>query len=726
MTANKKTKTKKSFWVRLTSLILIVTLLMSTVTMLVTSAATDAQLQEIRHELNKSGKTPIAIVNMNLEGSSAIADGIFDGAASIISIVSVENPVAGVIASGFLGAFKSFYNSEATSGEPTTQDIVNMLEAYHQELQRHHDEEMSQLNFGLSQDKLQGFATKLTSALGYNRFGVKHIGAYTNPGIEDYKIIVSETIDKEGLLNTFTDMSTYLTMGDVTLRGKPVFRQYLEGAAGCSANNYNYDCVKEDALMFCQVALEQYCLLYTVILTGYMAKYEMLELQYANGEITLAAKQAAQKGIQTNMNEYTDMCADVAAKYYECCETVNNMKAAEVTINGVTTPVCSVADAWVKAVTAGGEAEIKLTKNVEATNFFSDHIQYNNTDCFKNGVFYLKDHSSKITFDLNGYKIANTPYTFYIENSNILIKDSAKSGEMSGIYATDATIAVEGVRICNAPNCGIYAKGGKATVSNVYIYKSASSGIYNKDCNMNVTGCTVDSCATTDNGGGIYNNSRNMTVTSTTINSCSAVNGGGIYSVGTITVKNCQINNCTATADGGGICVGYLGSGYTSTTDVYNTKITYCNAGRYGGGMYADSMSYLNMEDTAITNNKAGSQGGGLFCQKGTASSCDPVISGVMTITDNTLNNGTKSNAFLQENTTSKCIFVIGPKLLSNKSRIGISSNTNDGDLDIVKIDSKDGYDQAQGVFSYDTSAYKINYYTHWYSLYWWVEIVKN
>ena len=84
-----------------------------------------------------------------------------------------------------------------------------------------------------------------------------------------------------------------------------------------------------------------------------------------------------------------------------------------------------------------------------------------------------------------------------------------------------------------------------------------------------------------------------------------------------------------------------------------------------------------------------------------------------------------KSNAFLGENTTSKCVFKIRENI-DPGSRIGVTSNTNDGDLDICKIWKKDAYKNTANVFSYDTDKYKIHRYTHWYSELWWVEIVKK
>ena len=41
---------------------------------------------------------------------SAASDGFFSGASALISVLGKSNPIAGIISSGLLGAFKTFYN----------------------------------------------------------------------------------------------------------------------------------------------------------------------------------------------------------------------------------------------------------------------------------------------------------------------------------------------------------------------------------------------------------------------------------------------------------------------------------------------------------------------------------------------------------------------------------------------------------------------------------------
>ena len=205
----------------------------------------------------------------------------------------------------------------------------------------------------------------------------------------------------------------------------------------------------------------------------------------------------------------------------------------------------------------------------------------------------------------------------------------------------------------------------------------------------------------------------------------SANKGGAIFADYDATVTNSIFTGNSAAANGGAIMFDYRGRCLCESLTLTGSTFTDNTAGSNGGAIFCDSMNYLTMSDVEIRNNTAGSNGGGLYCQKGSSSSCDPDISGKITIIDNQLTNGTKSNAFLGENKTSKCVFKITDNI-DPSSRIGVTSNTNDGDLDICKIWNKDAYKNTANVFSYDTDKYKINRYTHWYSDFWWVEIVKK
>ena len=205
----------------------------------------------------------------------------------------------------------------------------------------------------------------------------------------------------------------------------------------------------------------------------------------------------------------------------------------------------------------------------------------------------------------------------------------------------------------------------------------------------------------------------------------SAENGGAIFSKDDMTVDRCTFINNIVRSNGGAICFDYKGSDFCCVLKVSNCKFSGNTAYGKGGAIYCDSMNYLRLNNVEIKNNKAGVAGGGLYASKGAGSSCDPEISGLIIITNNNLTNGTSSNAFLGENTTSKCVFKIFDDIDPN-SRIGVTSPTTDKTLDIVKIYTKNGYNHTENIFSYDTGAYRIHRYNPWTSSLFWIEIVRN
>ena len=168
-----------------------------------------------------------------------------------------------------------------------------------------------------------------------------------------------------------------------------------------------------------------------------------------------------------------------------------------------------------------------------------------------------------------------------------------------------------------------------------------------------------------------------------------------------------------------------MGLDSCANIDISSSNFSGNYSGNNGGAVYCDSMNNLNLRDINVTNNEAKNAGGGVYAQKGAASSCDPCLFGRITVIDNRLSNGTASNFFLGENSTSKCIFILQGAIAPN-SRIGVTSPTTCKTLDILKTTSKDAYNSVANVFSYDTGSYTIHRYTHWYSPFYWVEIVKD
>ena len=118
------------------------------------------------------------------------------------------------------------------------------------------------------------------------------------------------------------------------------------------------------------------------------------------------------------------------------------------------------------------------------------------------------------------------------------------------------------------PNGGDYAGGLYAFGTNCLLTIADSSVSHNLSggpagglwtaCATTLTGSTIFSNTTTNNGGGVHiHTSGIVTVTNSTIYSNTATgvtkNGGGIYNAGTLTVINSTVAGNSTTANGGGI-----------------------------------------------------------------------------------------------------------------------------------------------------------------------------
>ena len=316
---------------------------------------------------------------------------------------------------------------------------------------------------------------------------------------------------------------------------------------------------------------------------------------------------------------------------------------------------------------------------------------------------------------INGLRVNGGSLTL----DSITVRESTDAG----LRADHVQLDVRNTIFRNNANSAIVTeKNANGTIDNTTFRNNSKTALYNKESSLTVKNSLFEN--NSGNMGGAINTHCAMTVDNCNIHSNSAVKGGGIFADYKTTITNSSICNNTATSDGGGVYCGYRGSGYSESFTVKNTKLTGNSSGCEGGALWCDSMNYLTMSDVEMTNNKAVANGGGLYAQKGYASACDPIISGKMTIINNSLTNGTASNAFLGENTTSKCIFRI-IDTIDSTSRIGITSNTTDKTLDVVKIWHEGAYNNTANVFSYDTSSYRINRYNPILSSCYFVEIVR-
>lgn len=680
--------------------------------------------------------------------ASPASDGFFSGASTLVSIIGKSNPVVDIIANGLFGAFKSFYSDATKVPQPSTQDIVNLINELNDKIDSHYNAQSSQIKALTSINKLQRFSDILTSVKGYNEDAMTQIALFKEGSTcaQDYLNIVNATNGNSDFTKDFRDLSNLIIDGQAGVKGKPSFDQYLELSKSCEENNNDSDLVKKDAQSFNDMTLEQYTLYYTNLMSGYMASYSLADLDYNNGSITKETRDSLQASIKANMELYTKKVTEVVKAYNNTKNTIDNLTVAQVTVDNKTTNMFSFGDAW--AVVSKNGGTMKLMQDWKSDNLFEDTFYYKDGSAFSNGALYVKDKT--VTLDMNGHSIIHTNrqnYDLKADNAALTVIDSTgKHGAISGLVVNGGKLNLNSVTVKDSSDAGLRAdnvalhimssdfihnensaivaeKNANGTITGSTFRHNNHTALYNKESDLTVSYCVFENNAGQD-GGAIYNHS-NMTINNCTINSNSAANGGGIFGDYNTNINNSTITGNQASSNGGGVCFGYRGSGFTEILNVTGTKLNGNSSGNEGGALWCDSMNYLNMNNVEMTNNTAVNNGGGLYASKGSASSCDPTISGKMTIINNALTNGTASNAFLGENTTSKCIFCITDNI-DPSSRIGITSNTDDSTLDIVKIWNKDAYNNTANVFSYDTGAYRINRYDPWYSSFFWVEIVKN
>ena len=730
---------KNSIKTRLIATALSVTMILSVGAMTATTAS--------------AATTSKTSASYNVKGE--IADGFFSGASTMIGILTKSHPVAGVIANGLFGAFKTFYSDATKTPQPSNQDIVDLLNELSEKIDTHYNEQSSQVKALENIEKLQNFSNILTSVKGYNEKAMGQISLFDDSDVcaQDYQNIIDCTIGKDKFVNDFMDLSNLIIDGQAGVKGKPSFRQYLEFSKVSEANNNDAALVKKDCENFNKMTLEQYTLFFTNLITGSLAKYNLAEYNYNNGEISLKTKKSQQASIVKDVELYFKKAGEVVKRYTETEDALENLTVAKVTVNGKTTEMFSFGDAWVTAAKNNGT--MQLCQDWKSDNLAGDVFYFKANAELKNGALYA--NGKNVTLDLCGHSIihtSNQKYDVCGDNAALTLKDSSgKRSAINGLLVSGGSVNIDGVTIKDSADAGIRAdhltlnvknttftgnrnsavvteKNAKTVIDNCIFKNNNASAVYNKESNVTLKNSCFENNrsdsdkGTSKNGGAVYSHSA-LTVDKCSFVNNNAGNGGAIFSDDDFTVKNSTFTGNTAAANGGAIMFDYRGSGSCRELVLTDSAFTGNSAGSNGGGLYVDSMNYFKMNNVEIKNNTAGSNGCGLYCQKGSGSSCDPVISGKITIIDNKLTNGTKANAFLGENSTSKCVFKIVDNIDSS-SRIGVTSNTNDKDLDICKIWSEGAYNNAANVFSYDTAKYRINRYTHWYSEFWWVEIVKN
>ena len=695
-----------------------------------------------------------AAASAAVSSDNAVVDLLFENSDKIISFISGGDPVASAIGTGVSVLLKYFYGGE--HAQPTTKDITDKLDEMSKKIDTYYNSQMQQFSTIIALEGMGSFDQFMLAVKDANRTGAKHLALFKDHMTEaDLENMVAYTVKNADCVSAFNRVSILISEGSgkgaATL---PIFRQYIKYAEYSDTNKNDYQRLKNSSESFMNTVMEQYTALYSILMMGRMCEYELQNMYLADGTISKQKYDSNIDHIRTEMGSYTEYAKSVVDARNDAKNAIGKLKKAEVTINGCTKQMYSMADAWAEVTQNGGT--IKLLQDWDTASFKDDLIFYKANTAFKgDDSKSLYANGCKVTLDLNGFSIKHSDkrnYDICIENNaNVTITDSTNSGKsvIGGIYTENSNLTVNNITITGAAGTGITSVSGRTTLNNCRLSNLTDSAVKDSlSSNISINGCIfennrnsavycnngdydINKCIfrnnTSDKGGAINNANGRIKISGCTFDSNSASYGGAIYAKSFVDTYNSVFTNNSCSGCGGAMMFDYHGSDSIFPYTIDGCTFTKNSANNDGGAIYCDSMNNLFIYDTTIQNNTCGNNGDGLYAQKGSYSSCDPVIGGKIIITDNHKTNGTNSNVFLGENTTSKCIFNIDDQRhVTSDSRIGITSPTTDQTLDIVKIFSRDAYNKVANVFFYDTNAYRTNTYTHFYSEFFWVEIVKN
>ena len=209
-------------------------------------------------------------------------------------------------------------------------------------------------------------------------------------------------------------------------------------------------------------------------------------------------------------------------------------------------------------------------------------------------------------------------------------------------------------------------------------------GVYSSSsCPVTFNDAVFNNCTAENGGGFAYKSGGKTTLNHVEFNNCSSAKcGGGLYLIPIFPYRqythsedfkldSCRIHDCTANNEGGGIYV-YDDDESDSKLNrvlIYKTNIEN-NTAEKGGGIYVES-KFVYLIDSSVTNNQAaGKYGGGVYVD----SMDDIEVAETVVIRDNTAN-GEKNNLCLQNGTFSSAKLYSGG--LYDGSYIGISSTSN-------------------------------------------------
>ena len=182
-----------------------------------------------------------------------------------------------------------------------------------------------------------------------------------------------------------------------------------------------------------------------------------------------------------------------------------------------------------------------------------------------------------------------------IISENILaVADDATSRYGGNVYVSTGTFEMEGGTI----------SGGNAKYG---------AGVYVHSGEFTMKGGEISGGNANSYGGGVYVYSGEFTMKGGTISDCTANDGGGIYNAyGTLTIKSgTKISGCESGLWGGGIYNGGTGTAVINGCTIESCKAKETSSNVGGGGIF--SAGTLTVTGGTIYKCSAGSNGGGLF-----------------------------------------------------------------------------------------------------------------
>ena len=232
-----------------------------------------------------------------------------------------------------------------------------------------------------------------------------------------------------------------------------------------------------------------------------------------------------------------------------------------------------------------------------------------------------------------GAVFVNRYASFTMNGGNIVGNNSVDYG--GGVRVNDGCFTMLDGTIAgntSARGGGVYVSGTMNMSGGTIDGNTASKyggGIYTGTATVSVTGGLIsNNKATGNDGGGIgISQSADATLENCTITGNTAQRGGGVYNYGKLTInEGALIKNNSAATYGGGVY-----ANKNSTLNMNGGEIIENNSSSYGGGVYVNEDSTLNMNGGKIIKNKGTSSGGGVY-SKGMIE-----VGGTAVIKDNTL-----------------------------------------------------------------------------------------